>query len=278
MRLFDRRIAVTIGPEGGTGRGFDERFQIEFSVLKTIGQEQNRIDCTIYGLSEERRQEIVNGGEVIQIEAGYAEGTEVLAIGDITRAVVENNPPEIRTVIEAGDGARALRNRKVHLSFEAGASVQRVLDRIAQELALGRKATGVVVSGSYREGVSFSGKAKDALDAVTRKAGVTWSIQDGDLQILPREEAAQGRGVLLSPQTGLIESPRQLDDETMGESRRSGAGYEVRSLLNPKIRPGEQLLLAAGEVGGTYRVDTVEHKGSVRGNDWYSVAEVFAGD
>jgi len=276
MRLWDRRVTVTVGPEGGEGVAVDERFQIEFAVSKSVGADQNRIDCTIYGLSEQTRTRMMEPGQVIQIEAGYAEGTEVLAIGDITRAVIEYAPPEIRTVIEAGDGARALRDRKVNLSFAAGASVQRVLDAIAQELALGRRATGAQVEGEYQEGVSFSGTAKDALDKVTARAGVTWSIQDGELQILDREQPSQGRGALLTPETGLLESPQRIDDEAFGLERAAGDGYEVRSLLNPKIRPGEPVVIQSRDVDGQFRVDTVTHSGSTRGNDWETVAEVYS--
>ena len=276
MRLWDRRVTVTVGPEGGEGVAVDERFHIEFVVSKSVGAEQNRIDCTKYGLSEQTRARIMEPEQVIQIEAGHAEGTEVLAIGDITRAVVEHAPPEIRTVIEAGDGARALRDRKVNLSFAAGASVQRVLDAIAQELALGRRATGAQVAGEYQEGVSFSGTAKDALDRVTARAGVTWSIQDGELQILDREQPSQGRGALLTPDTGLLDSPQRIDDEAFGLERAAGTGYEVRSLLNPKIRPGEAVVIQSRDVDGQFRVDTVTHSGSTRGNDWETVAEVYS--
>ena len=277
MSLFDRRVVVTIGPEGGEGLRLDERFHIEFSVVKTVGQETNRIDCTIYGLSDQTRARINDSGsQVIQIEAGYADGVEVLAIGDITRVVTEYHLPEIRTVIEAGDGARALRDRRVNLSFEAGASVQRVLDRIAQELALGTRATGARAEGAYREGVSFSGTARDALNRVTQRAGLTWSIQNGELQILDRVDAAQGRGVLLTPQTGLIGSPRALEEQVEINERRRGDGFEVVSLLQPKIRPGELVVIQSRDVDGQFRVDTVTHSGSTRGNDWETTAEVYS--
>lgn len=275
MPRFDRRCAVTIGPEGGTGVRVDERFRVAFRVVKTLGTDVNTSDVRIYGLSQDTRQRILSEGEVVQIEAGYASGTEVLGIADITRAVVERQPPDIITLLECGDGVRALRDRKVALSFEAGASVQRVLDRIAQELALGERATGAQVEGTYREGVSFSGTAKDALNRVTQRAGVTWSIQDGELQILDRVEAAQGRGVLLTPETGLLHSPERLDDVGLETDRQKQAGWRVRTLLNPKIRPGERLVIESAEVSGEYRIDTVEHVGDTRANDWFTEAEVY---
>ena len=49
----------------------------------------------------------------------------------------------------------------------------------------------------------------------------------------------------------------------------------MRSLLNPKIRPGEAVVIQSRDVDGEFRVDTVTHSGSTRGNDWETVAEVY---
>jgi hypothetical protein len=276
MRLFDRRCAVTIGPEGGTGVRLDERFRISFRVVKTLTTETNVSDVEIYGLGESIRQQIMEPELVMQIEAGYAGGTEILSLADVTRTEVKRQPPDIITRIECQDGAKELRDRKVALSFAPGTSVQRVLDKLAQELALGERATGVQVEGEYPQGLTLSTTIRDALDRVTRKANVTWSIQDRELQVLDRVEASQGEGVLLTPTTGLINSPEPIDNPEDSTERRRGFGYRVRSLLNPKIRPGEQLILESSDVQGQFRIDTVEHSGDTRGNDWYTEAEIYA--
>lgn len=276
MQLFDRRCTVTIGPEGDSGLSFDQRFRISFRVIKSLSSETNAMNVQIYGLSQSTRDRVLTGDQILQIEAGYREGTEVLAVADVTRSVAQVRPPEIITTFDCQDGVKALRDRKIALSFAPDTQVSRVLDRIAQELALGDRATGAEVEGVYRNGVTISGTVREALDKVTRKAGVTWSIQDRELQILDRVESAQGRGVLLSPRTGLIDSPERLDDEEAQNERRAGSGYKVRSLLNPKIRPGDQLVLESATASGQFRIDRVEHVGDTRGEDWYTEAEVYA--
>lgn len=276
MPRFDRRCIVSIGPPGQTGIELDERFRIAFRIVKTLTTDTNVTDCQIWGLGSSLRQQILELEQILQIEAGYVSGTEVLSLADITRTRVRREPPEIITDIECLDGNNELRQRKVALSFAPGASVQRVLDRLAQELALGERATGVQVGGVYQQGVTLSTTIRDALDRVTRKAGVTWSIQDRELQILDKELASQGQGVLLTPATGLLTSPEELEDPEAEDQRLSGFGYRVRSLLNPKIRPGESLVIESADVQGQYRIDRVEHVGDTRGNDWYSEAYVYA--
>ncbi|TQE99504.1 MAG: hypothetical protein FKY71_08335 [Spiribacter salinus] len=276
VEQFGRRCRITVGEEGGTGVLVDEQFRVVFTVQRTIGQEVNSSLVEVYGLSPDTRKKFLEPNQVCRVEAGYKDNVEVLGIADITRALVRREPPDIVTELQLGDGARALRDRKVNLSFEAGASVQRVLDRIAQELALGSRATGVQVEGAYREGVSFSGTAREALNSVTKRAGVVWSIQNGDLQISDRKLANQGRGVLLRPNTGLIRSPEPLEDREQETEQRRGAGYRVWCLLNPKIIPGDRLVIESAEVEGTFRVDSVQHSGDTRGNEWLSEVEVYA--
>lgn len=276
MILFDRRCAVTVGEGGGTGTRIDERFRVVFRVVKTLTTDTNVSDVQIYGLGDSLRQQFLVPGQVMQIEAGYAAGSEILSIADITNASIQRQPPEIITNLECQDGAQALKERKVALSFAPETPVQRVLDRLAQELALGQRATGVEVQGVYRNGLTLSTTIRDALNRVTRKAGVTWSIQDRQLQILDRVQPSQGQGVLLSPASGLINSPERIDDPENEEELRRGVGYRVRSLLNPKIRPGEQLILESADVQGQFRIDTVEHTGDTRGNEWYTEADVYA--
>jgi hypothetical protein len=276
MILFDRRCAVTVGEEGGTGTRIDERFRVVFRVVKTLTTETNVSDVQIYGLGDSLRQQFLASGQVMQIEAGYAAGSEILSIADITNASIQRQPPEIITKLECQDGAQALKERKVALSFAPETPVQRVLDKLAQELALGQRATGVQVQGVYRNGLTLSTTIRDALNRVTRKAGVTWSIQDRQLQILDPVLSSQGQGVLLSPTSGLINSPERIDDPENEEELRRGVGYRVRSLLNPKIRPGEQLILESVEAQGQFRIDTVEHTCDTRGNEWYTEAEVYA--
>jgi hypothetical protein len=278
MRQFNRTARVTIGPEGKQGISFDERFRIAFRVTRTVGSEINSADVQIYGLSEQSRDEIKRkrANQIAQIEAGYDNQYSVLAIADITRTTIEHRPPDIVTSIECGDGARALRDRKINLSFEAGASVERVLSRVADELALGVRETGVEITGVYQEGVSFSGRVGDVLNQVTRKAGIGWSIQNRNLQILDKFNASQGRGVLLTPETGLLASPEPLEDPESDTERQRGSGFVVRCLLNPKIVPGDRLVIQSREVDGAYRVDTVEHRGDTRGSEWVTEAEVYS--
>lgn len=276
MPRFDRRCRISVGEPGGVGVEIDERFRVVFRVLKTLSTESNVSDVRIYDLGESLRNQLLEPGLIMQIEAGYESGTEILSLADIARAHIRREPPDIITLLECQDGVTELRDRKVALSFAPGTSVQRVLDKIAQELALGERATGVEVTGEYPQGITLSTTIRDALDRVTRKADVTWSIQDRELQILDRVAASQGEGVLLTPATGLIHSPEEIDNPEAGSEYRRGFGYRVRSLLNPKIRPGEQIVVESASVTGQFRIDTVEHTGDTRGNDWYTEALVYA--
>lgn len=273
---FNRSSRVTVGPAGGTGVAVTDDFRISFRVSRSLGRELNSADVQLYNLSPQTRTRIIDEGEVMQIEAGYAGNTEILAVADITRSLVSREPPDTILKLESQDGATPLTARRLNLSFEAGASVQTVLSSIVSELALGRIQTGAQISGTYQEGVVFSGHASEILDKVTAKAGVDWSIQDRNLQILTPNTARQGRGVLVTPDTGLIRSPEPLDDPEGKPKGDSVKGYKIKTLLNPKIVPGERLVLESAEVSRSeFLIDSVEHVGDNRGQDWYTEATLY---
>ena len=275
-RLFNRKCSVSIGPNGGTGTKVDQQFRVVFKVNKTIHADANTVNVQIYNLSEETRAALLRDNQVVMIEAGYESGTEVLTIAEVTRSVVVHLPPDIILDVEAADGAKTVRDRKINISFKKGRTVRSVLDAIATELALPIKVTGAQPTGSYAKGVSFSGTVASALDRVCLKGGVIWSIQDGALQISHRTKASNARGVLLTPDTGLIGSPERIDDiEETQSGERKRLGWRVKSLLNPQIRPGDRLQIKSAEVDGAFRAENVNHFGDTEGGDWYTEAEVF---
>jgi len=272
-RQFNRVAAVKIAPRGAQGVAVDERFRISFQVTKSLGRETNSANVQLFNLAASTRSEIIDKGEVIQLEAGYEGASEVLFIADITRAIVKRDPPDIMLDIQCQDGIIALRDKRVNLSFAPGTPVARVISAIEKELGLVRADTGTIVAGAYREGVAFSGPVGEVLDKVTAKAFLDWSIQDNSLQLLEPGTTLNAQGVKLTPKSGLIDAPEPLKDK----EGRAGAGYKVRSLLNPKIRPGERLVLASSGVPTTeLRIDSVTHAGDIRGRDWMTEAECYA--
>jgi hypothetical protein len=109
----------------------------------------------------------------------------------------------------------------------------------------------------------LTGKASDVLDKYLTSAGFTWSIRDGQLQILAKDATTFESVVVLNSASGLIGSPEKGKE-----------GYiTFTSLLDGRLNPGSRVIINSLQVNGVYRIESVNHVGDTWGSDWYSECE-----
>lgn len=273
---FDRVAEIRIGPPGSAGTLVRDN-RIAFRVTKTDKASANELEVEVYNLAASTRSKLESTDNVVTVAAGYSRDVvRVVGIGDVSKYETEYQAPDMITRLSAGDGLRALRDTRVTLAYESGVSAQRIINDIADKLTLGVRPTTADLSGSYRQGFAFGGPAKEALDSVTRRFGLDWSIQNMELQIVAAREATNREVVVISPDTGLIGSPQKLDDlgENLSEAKEP-SGYALQTLLNPRIEPGNRVIVESREIDRReFRVKAVEHTGDTRGDEWASRMEV----
>lgn len=284
---FDRVWEVQIGT------AIVSTLDVRFKITRTLRSKPNTAEVTIYNLNERTRGEIAEAPKnaTIQIKAGYrgrpapsaalaavdaaigSGGAEpdpagVIYLGDVRLARSEYLPPDWETYVESGDGERSARTARTNRSFRAGTSVQTVFKQIAKDLqvSLGNAAKRAIESGSLEEagqeflnGVTVSGNAHRELAALAASAGLEFSVQNGEIQLLERGKPLQDVSVVLSPDTGLIGSP-SIGDKGI---------VNIRALLNPDIVPGRQIEVESRSISGRMRVERCDYSGDTRGNDWY---------
>ena len=125
------------------------------------------------------------------------------------------------------------------------------------------------IQGNVSTGFVGSGRASEALTAALARAGLVWSIQDGQLDVHAPGEAGVMTVPDLSPSTGLIGSPEFAAPPKPGKPQR----IKFRCLLRPEIRPRSLVVLRSARHSGTFRVEKVTHSGDARAVPWYSDAE-----
>lgn len=276
MRLFDRVASVEIGRAGEDGvliRGL----RIAFQVVKTASTPANTASITIWNLASTTRNELQDGEQVVRLRCGYSQdGEEIVFVGQVDRVVTGSEPPDVVTEIECADGILELRQVRVSISLTAGATAQQALDIVAEQLAIPVRPIDADLSGEFLRGFSYYGRASEALDKIVARFGLEWSIQNGELQVLERGTTTQNLATVLSPETGLVGSPKRLISEggQLVGTQGTEPGWEVLTLLQPKLEPGDVVQLKARDVAGEFRIERVEHSGDTRGQDWYSQLEV----
>jgi len=266
MRLFRRAWTVSVGTLGLSA------FDLRFEVRRTLSSKPNTAEIELYNLSETSRGQIAQAADgLVRLEAGYEEGKTLLFSGALREAKSTHEGVDWITKVSARDGGAQIRQARVLRSFGANARVEDVVKTLAETLGVGvgnasdalRAATLDRVGAYFPEGTVLSGSAATELDHLTRSVGLTWSVQDGVLQLLTRGRALQGQAVRLTSDTGLVDTPTV--------SR--GGKVQAKALLIPDLTPGRRVQIESRTVTGVYRVAAVAYRGETRGQDWYADLE-----
>jgi hypothetical protein len=267
--LFDRAYTLQIEKMIITG------LHVEFSVKRSLSAKvANSCEVKVFGLSDDSRKKLQAMRDVfVSLEAGYAAGSSLIFRGDLREAFSNKDATEWITTIASGDAEKARKTKRVQQSFPAGTSATTIITACAKALGVGlgnfdKKAAGAVLWGvspsTYHTGYVASGDALSQLDRVCRSCGFEWSIQDNQLQLLERGKPLAEKGILLTPNSGLIDSPELGKDGVV----------RCRTLMIPGLYPGRKVEMQSRHVSGVYRIETTHHKGEFEGDDWGAELEL----
>ena len=250
MPLFKRIVKLKIGRAGSQNGIEITDLRVSFDVDKTNGKEANVAKITIYNAAEKLKQVLPSdtdlSKQLVILEAGYVDdvGAEILFIGNLVNLEFRPQRPDSSVYIEANDGYEALTGKKFGKSYIKGTKAKPVLDDIISALDIAT--TGAETAGMGDEaldgGYAANGMATGALDDVTKQLKLRWSIQNGQVKIVPYKgvsgtELVSARN--LSAMTGLIGAPERVTDKD------HGVGYRVKSLLLPSVNPDDMVFINA---------------------------------
>lgn len=254
-----------------------EGLRVQFKVDKSTGKEPNTCEVRIYNLAENTRASMQKKHAPVILTAGYAGNAAVIFSGDARTVDHVKQGAEWVTIAKCGDGERAYQYSRINRSFKPGTRIADVALACAD--ALGLNAGNLLDElnrGGFRGGLTeFShgyvayGKASAELDKVLRTAGLTYSVQNGELQVLRGAAPAPGRAVLLTPDSGLIGSPEHGTPEKKGKP----SVLKARSLMQPQIVCGGRVEIRSGAIKGQFAVKKLSHAGDTHGTDWYTDLE-----
>lgn len=245
--------------------------RITFAIDRDAKPEPNKASINVYNLSEKNRLTL---GQLqtaaVLLEAGYEDGYQTLFLGNLRTSTTREEGPDLVTVIESGDGEVPFRTSRVALSLKKGATTDQALRDVAKALGVleGNLNEAVTAIKSrfggggnvFPSGTVLTGSAAREMTNLTRSLGLTWSVQNGKLQIQERGKALASSAVLLSAATGMIGTP-SIDQKGI---------LTVTSLLNPEIFPGRLLVLDAERLKGNYLITECHDTGDTHGNDWHT--------
>ncbi len=267
----------------------DLRFR--FRTHQQDAESPNHAEVRVYNLSEDTVREIRREYDSVVLQAGYRNGS----IGTIFAGTIkqfrigrESNVDSYLDLL-VSDGDVGYNFGVIASTLAAGQTLSDVVSAAAKAmgLALDEQNLPTDLSGAQliRGKVLFA-MGRDVLRDAARSIDATWSISNGEVQLVPLSGYLPGEAVELNALTGMIGIPELTDQ-----------GVRARALLNPKLRVGGLVRINNGDIvqlfqrtasdptrfdafrvqvlpslsaDGLYRIYAVEHSGDTRGQEWYS--------
>lgn len=279
--LYLRNVVVDIYPPTGSGKRL-EGLRVKFKCEKTLSGEPNKAEIEIYNIAEDTRNMLLNQKTRVRLAIGYlgfqpkgflgtglggSSNVETVFIGNIKKFNSNKTPTrwegvDIITKIELADGGNAYRNARLDKGYPPGATLKMAIDDVSKALGLPKSAFSAIPDVQIAHGISLSGLAKDHLDTLTKPYGFEWSIQDETLQITQVKNTSGDATIVLTPQSGLVGSPNVTDK-----------GVEIKSLVQPQLRPGRRILVKSKIMTGIFKINKVTHEGDSHEGDFLSKCE-----
>ncbi len=279
-KLFNRDLVLNAGgleirtrdPQSPDAR---PTLRVVFQVVRSRTKDPNTADLSIYNLKKSNRVALQEKEINTVLRAGYVDNISQIFGGQLQRGSSVRDGSDWITSIQSGDSTKAFKSSRISRSFSGPVNVEDVLEIVANELGVGlgnlkdKIAEGGVraILSEFSNGFVAVGKTEKVLHRITKAMGYTFSIQDGQLQLLSPGETINPNpkeAILLSSSTGLIGSPEPGEKGIV----------KARSLMQPETLPGRKVKIESEEIDAFFRIDKVVFSGDTWASDWYSDLEM----
>ncbi|MCG9064726.1 hypothetical protein LH425_06665 [Laribacter hongkongensis] len=243
--------------------------RVAFEFQKTIDAKPNPGRIRVWNLNRDHMHQILSGQyDRVRLSVGYTELRTIFA-GDIIKPRVKREGLDFIVDLEVGDGDIDYQTARVSTTMRAGATDRQIVGDLARTMA--RSSTGAIdvpVGRALPRGKVLVGNTRDVLSRVATHNGADWSIQDGELIMLPADKVLPGESVVLSQETGMIGAPEATDN-----------GLELSCLLNPELRIGGLVTVRSilDWFNGDYKIVNLRSSGDILGGDWITKLIVVGG-
>lgn len=308
--LFNRIAELVIGEANGQSVIIND-LRFSFDITKDNDKTTNKLTLKIYNMNNQTRNLVERVNNSVILKAGYEDDIGAITIftGSVVSAWTTREGNDTITELSVRDGALPLRQTKLSLSYAPGTSALDILSDVSASFGLPVKPLPEKITDKpYRRGFAFCGKAETAMRDICHYLGLTWSIQNNEIQILSKDHPIGDELVVLTPDNGLIGLPTRIIDSTRNKSQGESSppsklvlsqslgdksqfqieGYNVKCLLQPRLYPGcyvglesDMLLLdpsadkdRSERPRAFFRAEVVTHSGDTFEGDWITECEL----
>lgn len=274
--LFGRAYALSLGApkqtaavQYGTIGTNPAPLRIRFDIDKNMVGSSNKSKIEVYNLSQQSRQNIKKG-YLVQLKAGYNGLVTGIFTGNVLPLGLSStrSGPDIITSFECGDGESAITFARLDKGYPAGTALAEILQDVATAMSVATSyqpvgvAAGIAIgipNVTYNKGFVAEGACRETLDKLLKPQNLEWTVQDGNLNIIPVGKTNGQTAVLVSKDTGMIGVPSD-----------NGTFTQFTSLLNPRLVPGAlvQLISENTALNKFYKIRRSHFEGDSHDSKW----------
>ena len=261
------------------------KLHFEFTVDLSRDSTPNLCSVKIYNLSENTRNLLTEDHQAIELYADYNPfdlpflfpmTMDRIFIGTTINVSHYKLKTDWVTEILAGDGNQEFLESTISKSYKKGTPLAQVFADITYTIGVPATLDFIDPSAIMLRGRSFHGKVSKILDQLADDYLLTWSFQQGTLEIVNANSPPLKDLIvtILSPDTGMIESPILIEwpaaqpakkvDKTKVLNKPIRLGVQVRSLLQGKIQPGRLFSIIPAIPASSLGFEALKRKGEIK--------------
>lgn len=272
---FMRRYILKCGKEGekGFSVGYlkdagDIALHVSFSVEKSNAESPNSGKIQVWNLSKKNIRILETKGCIAELRAGYGDNMATVIVGNVASATTSIDNADRMTEITVVDGLEELKDTNISVSINNKVNSKEVYIRIAKAMGIPVVFAKELVFKTFPNGYQYVGKAKNALQKVSRFCGFKWTIHNKVLQVTLPGRAISTKGFVMSSETGLINTPKRVAIDKK-------SGYEIEYLLNGAVGVNDIVEVKSKSVNGYFLIHKVNIDGDNLEGDWLCSAQVL---
>lgn len=278
MKNFDRQYRLVAGVPGRPGfevGGTSPPLHVSFAIEKTDGEEPDMGKVTLWNLSPDQLNTLDQKDCTVTLRAGYGSSIPLAFSGAVTHISTSRDSADTMTEVEIADGRVQLRDAYASVSYAGVINGKRIVEDTAGQMGVAVTFSDRAAFMDFPNGFSFVGAAKNLLSKVCNSNGLSWSLQNGVLQVRRPNEPITSRAFLISAETGLIGIPKRITLAAENADGSACIGWEAESLMNCAISVNDFVRLESAVVSGDFRVYRMSIDGDNLEGDWMCIFQLM---
>lgn len=272
--MYGRKYRILISDKNGQTLDVST-LRCTFEIVKSWERKEDYCKISIYNLNANDENKIIQEGEKVIVEAGYAgEFYGQIYTGNIFQTLrsKEEGVDFVLSIIAYDSYVYSLYN-VTNTTIIAKSSMRQAVNAITSTIKEGN-ITSKTNEIHYPRGKVLFGSPDGLLKQIEKTTDSTYYIENSEANIVSPSDISKDEIFDLGPQTGLIGTPSQSQE-----------GISCRCLMNPKIKinslfhiDNAKIRTARLNLGnyqipldaeGIYRVIRMQYSGDTWGLEWY---------